>query len=145
MRYQALISALLVMISALPASAQRPSADLVASVAEDVLTRAALERGASVACARGSSPEADAAVETMQRGWRLDLADTAKMLAERGVPADTVQAIVSRFDLDAVTPRLASDAERKAFCTVVGDGWMRYQLLRHLIPQFEIRRTLDRR
>jgi len=144
MRYHALISALLVMISALPASAQRPSADLVASIAEDVLTRAALERGASIACARGS-PEADAAVETMQRGWRLDLADTAKLLAERGVPADTMQAIVSRFDLDAVTPRFASDAERKAFCAVVGDGWMRYQLLRHLIPQFEIRRTLDRR
>ncbi len=144
MRYQALISALLVMISALPASAQRPSTDVVVGIAEDVLTRAALERGASIACARGG-PEADAAVETMQRGWRLDLADTAKMLGERGVPADVVQAIVSRFDLDAVTPRLASDAERKAFCAVVGDGWMRYQLLRHLIPQFEIRRTLDRR
>jgi hypothetical protein len=121
MRLKALIPALVVLISALPASAQTPAARLTGGLAEEVLTRAVLERAAFAACA-ATSPDAASAMETLRRGWQLDLADTTKLLAENGVPAETVRAIAARFDLDAATPRFATDAARSAFCAVVGTG-----------------------
>jgi hypothetical protein len=127
-----------------PAAAQRPTEGLVRGIAEDVLVRAALERGAFAACA-ALGPEPAEAVTHLRTFWVRDVADAATLLRGAGLSDAAVGALANRFDLDKVTPRFAEPQALQAFCSVVGDWQTRYEQFRYIVPQHEMKRLLERR
>jgi hypothetical protein len=114
--------------------------DTTRSLVEQILTRAVLERGAFLACARLDTSKQTA--DLLVRGWQLDLSEAGTILRAVGYSDDEMQALEQRFDVEKASPKFADLAALGAYCGVLGDWRTRWARLQILIPKIELRRAL---
>jgi hypothetical protein len=107
---------------------------------EQILTRAVLERGAFLACARLDTNRQTA--ELLVKGWQLDLADAGTILRAIGFTDDDVRALRERYDIEKAAPKFADLASLGAYCDVLGDWRSRWARLTIILPQVELRRLV---
>jgi hypothetical protein len=108
------------------------------SMVEAVVSRAVLERGAMLACARKDKDRET--TEALERGWKADIDDTSKLLRELGYAADYVDTFAGRFNIETATPRFTDDAAAQKFCAMLGDWRRHYFAFFFLAPHLEIKR-----
>ena len=111
------------------------------SLVEAVMSRAVLERGAFLACARHDN-DADA-IGALTRGWKADIADTVALLRQSGYAQDYIGTIAARFDLDTAVPTFADRSATAKFCAMLGDWKQRYALFFFAAPSVELKRSFQ--
>ncbi|MBS0267796.1 MAG: hypothetical protein JSS54_02330 [Proteobacteria bacterium] len=109
---------------------------------EAVLSRSLLERGAMIACAT-LDDNADT-VKFLKVSWERDMASVKEVLLKSGYDDNAIHTLVDHLDIDKATPRFADRAALTAYCSTLGDWKMRWQLFMVSVPQFELRRVLDK-
>ena len=126
----------------LPAGAAtaQPDKSNQSGIVEAILTRAVIERGAFLACARLDQSRETA--DMLVRGWKLDLADSTSLLRSFGYPDADIRALTDRFDIEKAAPKFADLAALGAYCGVLGDWRTRWAQLLIALPQTELRRAL---
>ncbi|RUP08458.1 hypothetical protein [Hyphomicrobium sp.] len=107
-----------------------------------VLSRALLERGAMIACA-AVDDDADT-IKFLKISWERDIAAVKEDLQKAGYDDSAIHMLVDHLDIDKATPRFADRAALTAYCSTLGDWKMRWQLFLVSVPQFELRRVLDK-
>lgn len=122
------------------AVAATAQSDSTRETVEQVLTRAVLERGAFLACARLDQSRQTA--DMLVRSWQLDLADAATILRAVGYTNAEIRALMERYDVEKASPRFADLHALAAYCSVLGDWRTRWTQLLIFIPKDELRRVL---
>jgi hypothetical protein len=107
---------------------------------EQILTRAALERGAFLACARLDTSKQTA--NLLVRGWQADFEDASSLMRALGYTDDDIRAAADRFDIEKAAPHFADLASLGAYCEVLGDWRARLMRLDIILPQTELRKLL---
>jgi hypothetical protein len=118
------------------AQSSRNHRDLV----DEILTRAVLERGAFLACARLDQSRETA--QTLVRGWEVDLADAGTALRALGYTDADIRGLIERYNIEKAAPKFADLAALADYCMVLGDWRERWTRLRISIPKVELRRVL---
>ena len=108
---------------------------------DEILTRAVIERGAFLACARLDQNRQTA--DLLVRGWQHDLADAGTVLRAVGYTDVEIRALTERYDIEKAAPKFADLAALGAYCGVVGDWRTRWARLLIAIPKIELRRVLN--
>jgi hypothetical protein len=109
-------------------------------IVEQILTRAVLERGAFLACARLDTSKQTA--NLLVRGWQADLEDASSLMRALGYTDDDIRAAADRFDIEKAAPHFANLASLGAYCNVLGDWRTRLMRLDIILPQAELRKLL---
>ena len=109
-------------------------------LSDGILSRAALERGAFLACAGRDGDKQ--MIEMLTRSWRMDLRDSAKILTQAGYNGDYVRTLDERFSLDKTMPKFADPAAAARYCAMLGDWRNRLYRLIYIVPQLELSRSL---
>ena len=112
------------------------------STVDAIMARSALERGAFLACARGTNDKES--IEALTLGWNADLKDSAKLLRENGYDDAYVGALATRFNLESAVPTFANVAAATKFCAMLGDWKQRYFSLLFSSPALELKRQIQR-
>ena len=108
--------------------------------AEGALSRLALERSAIIACASDNAElQSD-----LTNSWAAELKAGGELLAKHGFPADYVNNLPARYDLDAVKPAFSSKEQRDRFCAVLGDWQKRWNLFFIPSPVMELTKALQK-
>jgi len=107
-----------------------------------VLSRSLLERGAMIACA-AVDDDADT-IKFLKISWDRDIASVKEVLQKAGYDDNTIHMLVDHLDIEKATPRFADRAALTAYCSTLGDWKLRWQLFLVSMPQFELRRVLDK-
>ncbi len=107
-----------------------------------VLSRALLERGAMIACA--AVDEDVDTIKFLKISWERDIAAVKEDLQKAGYDDGAIHTLVDHLDIDKATPRFADRAALTAYCSTLGDWKLRWQLFMVSMPQFELRRVLDK-
>jgi hypothetical protein len=134
-----LIGAMLVGALLANGATARPNSRTRAAV-EDILTRAVLERGAFLACARLDTNRQTA--NTLVQGWQADLEEATALMRVLTYSDDDIRAVTERFNVEKAAPNFANLASLGAYCSVVGDWRTRWMRLKIILPQAEIRKLL---
>jgi hypothetical protein len=109
-------------------------------IVEQILTRAVLERGAFLACARLDSNNRTA--RQLVQGWQADFDDASTLLKALGYSDDDVRVAADRFDIEKAAPHFADLVSLGAYCNVLGDWRARWMRLDIILPQTELRKLL---
>jgi len=109
-------------------------------IVEQILTRAVLERGAFLACARLDSNNRTA--RQLEQGWQADFDDASTLLRALGYSDDDIRVAADRFDVEKAAPHFADLASLGAYCNVLGDWRARWMRLDIVLPQAELRKLL---
>lgn len=107
-----------------------------------VLSRALLERGAMIACA-ALDDDADT-LKFLKISWERDIASVKEVLQKSGFDDSAIHTLVDHLDIEKATPRFADRAALSAYCSTLGDWKLRWELFMVSVPQFEIRRVLEK-
>jgi hypothetical protein len=107
---------------------------------DEILTRAVIERGALLACARLDQSRQTA--DLLVRSWHLDLSESAGVLRAAGYSDDDIRAMTERYDIEKAAPQFVDLPALAAYCGVLGDWRSRWARLLILLPQVELRRAL---
>ena len=73
---------------------------------EDILTRAVLERGAFLACARLDTNRRTA--NTLVQGWQADLEEAIALMRVLTYSDDDIRAVTERFNVEKAAPNFAN-------------------------------------
>jgi hypothetical protein len=109
-------------------------------IVEQILTRAVLERGAFLACARLDTNKQTARL--LVQGWQADFADASTLMRALGYTDDDIRAAADRFDVEKAAPHFADLVSLGAYCNVLGDWRARWMRLDIVLPQTELRKLL---
>lgn len=107
-----------------------------------VLSRSLVERGAMIACA-ALDDDADT-IKFLKISWERDIAAVKEDLLKAGFDDSAIHTLVDHLDIEKATPRFADRAALTAYCSTLGDWKPRWQMFMVSMPQFELRRVLDK-
>ena len=107
-----------------------------------VLSRSLLERGAMIACA-ALDDDADT-IKFLKVSWERDITSVKEVLQKAGYDDSAIHTLVEHLDIEKATPRFADRAALTAYCSTLGDWKLRWQLFMVSVPQFELRRVLEK-
>ncbi|WP_441708460.1 hypothetical protein [Hyphomicrobium sp. 2TAF46] len=107
-----------------------------------VLSRSLVERGAMIACA-ALDDDADT-IKFLKISWERDIAAVKEDLLKAGFDDSAIHTLVDHLDIEKATPRFADRPALTAYCSTLGDWKLRWQMFMVSMPQFELRRVLDK-
>lgn len=132
--------AIIVAVGALAASAVSIAAQEKKGTqhVEAIMSRALLEKAAFAFCAQHRPSELP--LEEVERVWKVELADVAKLLTDSGYDQAFISALPQRYDLKAAIPAFADRAAADRYCDMLGDWEQRYFIFQVAFPSLELRR-----